>query len=154
MLEVSPKVKELSLLGCLCDIAVSRTNTDKLYEELGWEIFYYMRWYRRLCHFYKLRNDQRPLYLFSEIPQERTLHYSLCRPIAYEPNVKSTEQFSHTYFQNYLGEWNQLDETIKNSPTVSVFKVTGDSLLIYAFAYSLFIGFYSVTSNMTSYFLT
>ena len=27
------------------------TNTDKIYEELGWEIFYYKRWYRRLCHF-------------------------------------------------------------------------------------------------------
>ena len=27
------------------------TNTDRLYEELGWEILYYRRWYRRLCHF-------------------------------------------------------------------------------------------------------
>ena len=83
------------------------TDTDKLYEELGWEILYYRRWNRRLCHFYNLRNDQRPLYLFSEIPQERTLHYSLRRPSVYEPNVKSTERFSHTYFQNCLSEWNQ-----------------------------------------------
>ena len=85
-----------------------------LYEELGCEILYYRRWYRCLCHFYNLRNDQRTLYLFSEIPQEHTLHYSLRRPSVYEPNVKSTERFSHTYFQNCLGEWNQLDETIKN----------------------------------------
>ena len=90
------------------------TNTDKLYEEHGWEILYYKRWYRRLCHFYNLLNDQRPLYLFSEIPQERILHYSLRRPSVYEPNVKSTERFSHTYFQNCLSEWNQLDETIKS----------------------------------------
>ena len=75
------------------------TNTDKLYEELGWEILYYRRWYRRLCHFYNLRNDQRPLYLFSEVPQEHILHYSLCRPSVYERNVKSTERFSHTYFK-------------------------------------------------------
>ena len=27
-------------------------------------------WYRFLCHFYKLRNDQRPCNLYSEIPQE------------------------------------------------------------------------------------
>ena len=33
-----------------------------------------------------------------------------------------------------------------------IFKVTGDSLLIHEFAYSLFIGLCSVTSNMTSYF--
>ena len=82
------------------------TDTDKLYEELGWEILYYMRWYRRLCHSYNLRNDQRLMYLFSEIPQERTVQYSSRRLSAYEPNVKSTERFSHTYFQNCLSEWN------------------------------------------------
>ena len=60
-----------------------------------------------------LRNDQRPLYLFSEKPQERVLHYSLRRPSVHERNVKSTERFSHMYFQNCLSEWNQLDETIK-----------------------------------------
>ena len=44
------------------------TNTDKLYKELSWEILYYRRWYRRPCHFYKLRNNQIPLYLYSGIP--------------------------------------------------------------------------------------
>ena len=98
------------------------TNTERLYEELSWKIRNYRRWYTRLCHFYKLRNNQKPLYLFSEIPQERTLHYSLHRPGAYEPNVKSTERFSHAYFQNCLRKWNQSDETIKKSPTISVFR--------------------------------
>ena len=101
---------------------VRGTNTDKLYEELGWEILYYRRWYRRLCHFYKLRNNQRPLYLYSEIPQERTFHHNLCRANVYEANAKSTDRFSHTYFQNCMREWNQLDESIKISPTFSVFK--------------------------------
>ena len=73
------------------------TNTEKLYEELGWEILYYRRWYRCLCHLYNLRNDQSPLYLFSEIPQERIFHYSPRRPSVYEPNVKSTERFSHVF---------------------------------------------------------
>ena len=98
------------------------TNIDRLYEELGWEILYYRRWYRRLCHFYKLWNDQRPFYVYSEIPQERKHHYNLRRPNVYEPNVISTNRFSHTYFQNCMREWNLLDETIKNSPTISVFK--------------------------------
>ena len=35
------------------------TNTDKIYEELGLEILYHRRWYRRLCHFYKLQSEQR-----------------------------------------------------------------------------------------------
>ena len=98
------------------------TNTDRLYEELCWEILYYRRWYRRLCHFYKLRNDQRPYYLYSEIPQKHKHHYNLCRPNVYEPNVTSTNRFSHTYFQNCMREWNLSDVTIKNSPTISMFK--------------------------------
>ena len=46
------------------------TNTDKIYEELGWEIFCYRKWYGHLCYFYKLQSDQRPLYLHNEIPHE------------------------------------------------------------------------------------
>ena len=49
------------------------TNTDRLCEEVGWEILYYRKWYRRLCHFYKLRNYQRLYNLYSEVPQERIL---------------------------------------------------------------------------------
>ena len=47
------------------------TDTDRLCEEVGWEIPYYRKWYRCLFHFYKLRNYQRPYNLYSEIPQER-----------------------------------------------------------------------------------
>ena len=32
------------------------------------------------------------------------------------------DSFSHTCFQNCMTEWNLSDETIKNSPTISVFK--------------------------------
>ena len=49
------------------------TNTDRLCEEVGWKILYYRKWYRCLCHFYKLRNYQRPYNLCSEIRQERIL---------------------------------------------------------------------------------
>ena len=99
------------------------TNTDKIYEELGWEILYYRRWYRRLCQFYKLQNDQRPLYLYNETPQERTFSYNLRRPNVFESSVKSTNRFTHTYFQNCVREWNQLDQSIRNCPTISGFKL-------------------------------
>ena len=98
------------------------TNTGKLYEELGWEILYYRRWYRRLCHFYKLQNNERPLYLYSEIRQERIFHHNLRRANVYEANAKSINRFSHTYFQNCMGDWNQLDESIKSFLTIYVFK--------------------------------
>ena len=62
------------------------------------------------------------MYLYSEISQERTFHHNVRRADVYEANAKSTNRFSHTYFQNCMREWNQLDESIKSSPTVSVFK--------------------------------
>ena len=99
------------------------TNTDKIYEELGWKIPYYRKWYRRLCHFYKLQNDQRPLYLYNEIPQERTFSHNLRRPNVFKSSAKSTDRFTHTYFQNCVREWNQLDKSIGNCPTISGFKL-------------------------------
>ena len=64
----------------------------------------------------------RDLYLYSEIPQERSFHHNLRRANVYEGNAKSTDRFSHTYFQNCMREWNQLNESIKSSSAVSVFK--------------------------------
>ena len=76
-----------------------------------------------LCHFYKLQNDQRPLYLYNEIPQERTFSYNLRRPNVFESSAKSTDRLTHTYFQNCVREWNQLDQSIRNCPTISGFKL-------------------------------
>ena len=39
------------------------TNNDRLLEELGWETLSNRRWYRRLCLFYKIINNQAPHYL-------------------------------------------------------------------------------------------
>ena len=102
------------------------TNTDKIYKEPGWEILYCRRWYRRLCHFYKLQRDERPLYLFHlfhKIPHERTFSYKLRRPNVFESSAKSTDRFTHIYFQNCVREWNQLDQSIRNCPTISGFKL-------------------------------
>ena len=46
---------------------------NRLCEKVGWEILYYRKWYRRLCHFYKLRNYQRTYNLYSEISKESIL---------------------------------------------------------------------------------
>ena len=67
-------------------VAWRGTNTGKLYEELGWEMLYYRRW----C-------------VMIRDPSAYSLkYYCLRRPSAYEANVKSTERFSHTYFQYCL----------------------------------------------------
>ena len=39
------------------------TNTDKIYEELGWESLYHRRYYRRMTLFCKIVNKCTPEYL-------------------------------------------------------------------------------------------
>ena len=66
----NPKVKLESTkysAGLAVSGACRGPNTYKINEELNWEIICYRRWQRRLCHFYKLQSDQRPLYVYNEI---------------------------------------------------------------------------------------
>ena len=39
----------------------------------------------------------------------------------FESSVKSTDRFTYTYIQNSVREWNQLDQSIRNCPTISGF---------------------------------
>ena len=47
------------------------TNTDKIYEQLGWESLSKRRWFRRLVQFYKIKNNLTPDYLRHPIPPSR-----------------------------------------------------------------------------------
>ena len=44
--------------------ALRSTSWAKLYQELGLELLRKRRWYRKLCHFFKIFKDQYPEYLF------------------------------------------------------------------------------------------
>ena len=59
------------------------SNTDKLYEELVWDILYYKRWNRRLCHLYRLGNDQRDLYTYTLIYHRNILSIIICIELTY-----------------------------------------------------------------------
>ena len=41
----------------------------------------------------------------------------------FESSAKRTDRLTHTYFQNCVREWNQLDQSIRNCPTISGFKL-------------------------------
>ena len=119
--------KRLESTQYSAELAISgtwrETNTGKIYEELGWEILYYRRWYSCPCQFYKLQSDQRPLYLYNEILQERTFSHNLGRPKVFESSAKSTNRFTHTYFQNCVREWDKVDQSIRNCPTTFAFEL-------------------------------
>ena len=98
------------------------TSRQRLYDELGWEDLYHRRWFRRLCHFYNLRKNRQPEYLFDEIPATREISYSLRNVNEYDAAVCRTNRFSNTYFHNVLLEWNALAKDIRESNTLGEFK--------------------------------
>ena len=42
---------------------IKGTSKEKLYQELGFETMKERRWFRKLCCFYKILNNQAPAYL-------------------------------------------------------------------------------------------
>ena len=72
-------------------------------------------------HFFKLIKNKSPKYLFNNIPTVR----STCRT----RNIDNIPQFNvrHTFFRNsyfpsIVTEWNNLDKSIRNSESFSIFK--------------------------------
>ena len=122
-LDFTNKLEQIQYAAALAATGAWKgTSRDKLYKELGWETLYDRRWFRRLCHFFKLRKFQSPLYLFAEIPPVRPPLYNLRHSRTYSQSAARTTRFSNTYFYNTLFEWDSLNEELKNSSTLTEFK--------------------------------
>ena len=80
------------------------SSRQRLYNELGWESLYDRGWHRCLCHFFVVKKQRSPQYLFTKIPNERQLTY----PCVYDQNIGRTNRFANTYIQNTLLELNKL----------------------------------------------
>ena len=77
---------------------------------------------RRLSLFYKIYNDQSPLYLYNLILAKKPGNYPL-------RNVKeiSTIKVKHSFFGNSflpatITEWDDLDHLLRSAPSINVFK--------------------------------
>ena len=64
------------------------TNIDRPYEQLGWKSVYYHRWYKGLCHFFKLTMNQSPAYLYQLVSPLRSVKCDLRGANVYESNVE------------------------------------------------------------------
>ena len=98
------------------------TNTDRLLEELGWETLDNRRWYRRLCLFYKIVNDQAPKYLSECIPGENRNAYQLRQTNIFRQDICSSQRYSKNFFPYWVNIWNKLDHQIRSCTTISHFK--------------------------------
>ena len=85
------------------------TNTDKIYEELGWESLYHKRYYRRMTLFYKIVNEYTPEYLRAPIKLARVKPYSFRNSNVLEPINSPTNRFASSFYHFCVREWNNLE---------------------------------------------
>ena len=102
--------------------AIRGNDTEKLYQELGLESLRKRSKLRRFSVFYKIYRDQSPLYLYNLIPAKTPGNYPL-RNVKEIPTIK----VKHRFFENYffpatITEWNDLDYSLRNAPSINVFK--------------------------------
>ena len=102
--------------------AIRGTNTVKFYQELELDSLQKRHKLRRLSLFYKIYNDQSPLYLYNLIPAKTSGNYPL-RNVKGIPTVKAKHRFfENSFFPATLSEWNDLDYSLRNAPSINVFK--------------------------------
>ena len=79
------------------------------------------RWFRKLCHFYKIFNEKSPSYLFDLLPNFNRVHNTrLCYNI---PPIKVRhDYFKNSFFPSAITKWNKLDLNIRNSTSLNTFK--------------------------------
>ena len=101
--------------------AIRGTSSEKLYQELVLEALKLRRWFRKLCHFYKILNEKSPSYLFDLIP-----NLNRVRETRHSNNIPAIHTrhnyFKNSFFPSTISEWNNLDCKIRNSRNLSIFK--------------------------------
>ena len=105
---------------CSCgDWCMERTNTDKIYEELGWESLYHGRYNRRMTLFYKIVNECTPEYLINQV---QVKPYSFRNSNVLEPINSRTNRFANSFYPFCVREWNNLESSLRVLPSISQFK--------------------------------
>ena len=116
------KLESIQYNACLAITgAIRGTSTEKIYQELGLESLKSRRWFRKLCHFYKIFNEKSPSYLFNLIPNfHRVYNTRLSYNIS--PIKVRHDYFKNSFFPSAISEWNKLDLNIRNSASLNTFK--------------------------------
>ena len=74
--------------------AIRAASRENIYNELGLESLQFRRWYRKLCLFYKVFENEHPKYLFNLIPVRSTPYAT--RTVGNIPLIKA----KHNFFKN------------------------------------------------------
>ena len=102
-------------------LAVTKTLSEKLYAELGWESLSFRRLSRRLTLFYKILNNLTPLYTKEPIPTLHQANYSLRHQDTVGRMRARTEKFKSSFYPDCISKRNKLDPEIRLAPSVAIF---------------------------------
>ena len=83
-----------------------RTNTNKLYEELGLESLSNRRCVRRLTQFYKRQSGLVTPYLTDILPPKRRLLYGKTNPNIYETIRYKSSRYKNSFLPGSVSSWN------------------------------------------------
>ena len=116
------KLESIQYNACLAITgAIRKTSSEKLYQELGLESLKSRRWFRKLCHFYKILNEKSPSYLFDLIP-----NLSRVRETRHSSNIPAIHTrhnyFKNSFFPSTVSEWYNLDWKIRIPGSLLIFK--------------------------------
>ena len=100
------------------------TSKESLYFETGWDTLFNRRQYRKLNIFYKMHNKMCPDYLNNCLPPlvSDVSTYELRNSYNYVVPRCRLRASSNSFVPSSVRLWNNLDISIRNSPTISTFK--------------------------------
>ena len=106
------------------------TSKSKVYNELGWEYLSERRWFRGMCLFYKIVNNQTPAFLrecIALLPPPPLSAYGLPLAVAppdnaFIPFEARTDKFNNSFFPASVRSWNNMSDDNRNSNNLDVFK--------------------------------
>ena len=99
---------------------IKGTSKEKLYQELEFETMKERRWFRRLCYFYKIWNNQAPVCLYSLLSPPNS-HYNTRNYFRIWQIFCRTEAFCNSFLPQATRGWKNLDTAVCQGPSYSVF---------------------------------
>ena len=100
--------------------AIQGTSREKFYQELGLESLRGRRWYKRLSCMFKIVKEEAPNYLINLIPKiQQTARTRINRIPTFHCR---TDCFKNSFFPSTLNDLYKLNETIRSSESISIFK--------------------------------
>ena len=94
--------------------SIQATSREKVYKELGLETLKSRRWLKKLCCFYKIKNNGIPSYLAKLITSESHL-YNTRNTRNFTIHSCKTDSCKYFFFSWTINEWNKLNFNIRTS---------------------------------------